>query len=264
MRMIPASLAFVLLACGDHEPAQEPTSNGAMRVTEVVPDTLDPDPTVGSEPGSRAHGRIVGRVRLLGDPPLRPPVPGIRGTAGCVQAGHAAPLLEGIIADEMGGLANVVVSVLGTPDPPPPNPDPLQIDQVECVFVPHVAAVQAGRGVEVSNSDPISHNVRLVARRNPSVNITIGPGGEPRRIALPKSETCALVCDMHPWMGAHVVVLPHPWFSVSSPDGSFAIVDLPAGTYDLEAWHEEMGTLRLSQVEVPAGGVVEVEVVFEP
>ena len=48
-------------------------------------------------------------------------------------------------------------------------------------------------------------------------------------------------CDVHPWMGAYVGVLEHPFHAVSGDDGTFAIKNLPAGEYELVAWHEKFG-----------------------
>jgi uncharacterized protein (DUF2141 family) len=48
-------------------------------------------------------------------------------------------------------------------------------------------------------------------------------------------------CEVHPWMGAWVGVLDHPFFAVTGDDGTFTIKDLPAGEYTIEAWHEKYG-----------------------
>ena len=45
-------------------------------------------------------------------------------------------------------------------------------------------------------------------------------------------------CDVHPWMGAWMAVLTHPYFDVTEADGQFRLGNLPAGTYEIEAWHE--------------------------
>jgi hypothetical protein len=36
--------------------------------------------------------------------------------------------------------------------------------------------------------------------------------------------------------------MEHPFYSVSKEDGTFEIVNLPAGKYVVEAWHEKLGT----------------------
>jgi len=49
-------------------------------------------------------------------------------------------------------------------------------------------------------------------------------------------------CDVHGWMNAWVGVLDHPYYAVTSADGSFSLKGLPPGTYTIEAWHEKLGT----------------------
>ena len=43
-------------------------------------------------------------------------------------------------------------------------------------------------------------------------------------------------------MLAYVGVFPHPFFSTTGADGKFTISGLDAGTYEITAWHERLGT----------------------
>jgi hypothetical protein len=63
-----------------------------------------------------------------------------------------------------------------------------------------------------------------------------------------------LRCDVHPWMTAYLWVLENPFFAVTAEDGSFAINNLSAGDYTLEAWHERLGTRRARLTIAPAAG----------
>jgi hypothetical protein len=47
-------------------------------------------------------------------------------------------------------------------------------------------------------------------------------------------------CDVHPWMKAWIAVMNHPFFAVTGQDGKFEIKNIPAGTYELEAWHDRL------------------------
>src|SRR6476620_1579421 len=47
-------------------------------------------------------------------------------------------------------------------------------------------------------------------------------------------------CDVHKWMGAFVGIFDHPFSTVSKKGGSFAL-KLPAGNYEITAWHEKFG-----------------------
>jgi hypothetical protein len=51
-------------------------------------------------------------------------------------------------------------------------------------------------------------------------------------------------CDVHAWMRAYVAAIEHPYFAVTGATGRFSLADLPPGTYTLEAWHEQLGTLE--------------------
>jgi hypothetical protein len=63
-------------------------------------------------------------------------------------------------------------------------------------------------------------------------------------------------CDGHPWMSAYAGIVPHPFYAVSAADGTFEIPRLPAGTYTLEVWHEELG-VRTAEVTVDGSGDAE-------
>jgi hypothetical protein len=69
-------------------------------------------------------------------------------------------------------------------------------------------------------------------------------------------------CDVHPWMGAWVAVMDHPYFSVSKEDGLFQLNDLPAGQYEIEAWHEKMGSQK-AQVTLGENETKEINFTFK-
>ncbi|HHZ98873.1 MAG TPA: carboxypeptidase regulatory-like domain-containing protein [Candidatus Marinimicrobia bacterium] len=60
-------------------------------------------------------------------------------------------------------------------------------------------------------------------------------------------------CDVHPWMGAFIGVLDHPFYSVTDEKGNFEIENLPPGTYTVEAWHERLPAKTVT-VTVQADG----------
>src|SRR5205814_6489128 len=51
-------------------------------------------------------------------------------------------------------------------------------------------------------------------------------------------------CDVHQWMTGFVWVQNTPYFAVTKDDGSFDIKGVPAGKYEIEAWHERFGTKK--------------------
>jgi hypothetical protein len=48
---------------------------------------------------------------------------------------------------------------------------------------------------------------------------------------------------------------------VTGADGSFQIEGVPAGTHEIEAWHESLGT-QTGSVTVDAGGTAELSLSF--
>ena len=61
-----------------------------------------------------------------------------------------------------------------------------------------------------------------------------------------------LKCDVHPWMSAYVGVMSNPFYGVTGDDGAFAIKGLPAGEYEIAAWHEKYGE-QTQKIKVGAG-----------
>lgn len=124
-----------------------------------------------------------------------------------------------------------------------PIPDkPVLIDQVGCVFKPHVVAIQAHQKLELLNSDPTLHNVNARSKNSRGFNIGFPSKGMRRMATLTASEVSVPIkCDLHPWMKAYVGVFDHPYFQVTSKDGDFSFAPLPAGKYVVEVWHEKLG-----------------------
>jgi plastocyanin len=118
---------------------------------------------------------------------------------------------------------------------------PVQIDQQQCVFTPRVVLVPLGRAVEFLNSDRLLHNIHTQSRDNPRYNRT-QPRGRTIPLTFTKPEIVEVVCDLHPWMRAWVVVIDHPFYAVTSPEGHFHLRNVPPGTYKLHVWQETLGT----------------------
>ena len=49
-------------------------------------------------------------------------------------------------------------------------------------------------------------------------------------------------CDVHSWMQSFIGVFDNPLHTVTGDGGTFELKGLPAGTYEVEAWHETYGT----------------------
>jgi galactose mutarotase-like enzyme len=69
-------------------------------------------------------------------------------------------------------------------------------------------------------------------------------------------------CDVHPWMGAYIGVMNHPYFAVTDENGNFTIKNLPAGEYTLKAWHERLPA-KTATIKVGEDGETSVNFVMK-
>jgi plastocyanin len=127
------------------------------------------------------------------------------------------------------------------------------LDNVKCVFVPHVLTMRAGQTLEVKNSDTVSHNAKMAFFENKEVNPVI-PANSSVEIKTEVEERAPtpVECNVHPWMKAYVFVSSHPYAGVSDENGVLTISKLPAGMpLDFRIWHESQDK---SIQEVVVGG----------
>ena len=128
------------------------------------------------------------------------------------------------------------------------------IDQNGCMYKPHVFGIRAGQTLKILNSDGILHNIHPLPKINKQFNLAMPKFKKSSRKKFMKvEETPFLIkCDVHPWMGAYAAVMGHPFFDVTGKDGIFKLTGLPPGTYEVEAWHEKLGT-QTATVTVTGG-----------
>jgi len=154
------------------------------------------------------------------------------------------PVEETITVGPNGGLANVCVWVrtkgVATHPQYDAKPLPVVFDNKDCKFTPHIAAVRTGQTLQLSNSDPVAHNSLATCRLNESFNHNIPPGAK-LDVTFANAERLPVTvqCGSHPWMKAYLLIQDHPYMAVSATDGSFEIVNLPAGVeLEFQVWHD--------------------------
>jgi plastocyanin len=202
-------------------------------------------------------GAVSGAIRFTGRKPARKPID-MSNEPACVTAHHGKPYDESLVLNPKGGLANVFIYVKsgleGKTFETPATP--VTIDQNGCWFHPRVLGIQVGQTLNVTNSDPVTHNIHPLAQINREWNHSQGQGDAPLERKFVKPEIMIRVkCNIHSWMHAFIGVVDNPYYAVSAPDGSFAIPNLPPGDYTLEAWHETLGTQDQKITVGPSGKV---------
>ena len=188
-------------------------------------------------------GSITGKITFDGEPPVRTPVR-MAADPNCKPGPESLSETQIVSADR--GLKNVFVYVkdgLGNAVYATPT-TPIVLDQVGCRYEPHVFGVFVGQPVEIKNSDPTLHNVHAIPKNNEEFNF-----GQENEKAPTVTKTftkpeigVSFRCDVHGWMRSYANVVTHPFFAVSTDDGTYEIKGLAPGTYTIEAWHERLGT----------------------
>jgi plastocyanin len=125
--------------------------------------------------------------------------------------------------------------------------DAVVVDQKGCKYVPHVIGAMVGQPVKILNSDGTLHNVHGLPTAKTEFNEAMPKFKKEVTRSFDKEEVVFPVkCDVHPWMQGYVGVVSHPFFAVTKEDGKFSIGGLEPGTYEIEVWHEKLGTQVVS------------------
>ncbi|MDB4746292.1 hypothetical protein OAG52_03805, partial [Verrucomicrobia bacterium] len=158
-----------------------------------------------------------------------------------------------------GGLGDVLVTIIEI-DEQSSGLNALEhvIDQSGCQFHPYVSACQTGQTIKIINSDPALHSVIATPRSEGNQAFTAAqiPDSPPLLVTFDEPEEfLRFKSNVHPWMYSYVSVMDHPFFDVTSPDGTFAINDLPNGRYQLKAKHRKAGEI-VKEIEIDSSEVV--------
>ena len=139
----------------------------------------------------------------------------------------------------------------------------VEIDQKLCEFLPYATAIHQDQTLVFKSSDPVGHNVHLSPFSNAAFNTSISPNGQIEKKFVAERRVIPLACDIHPWMKGWIMVFDHPFFAITSTDGSFEIKGVPPGEQNLVIWQAAVGyaTPGLAKgmpVTVKAGQTIDV------
>jgi plastocyanin len=196
-----------------------------------------------------AASTITGTITFAGKVPNLKPL-AMDADPACAKK-HSKPVLAEMLALGSGNtMGNILVWVskglpAGKTFPVPKTP--VTLDQRGCIYVPHVMGIMVGQQYRILNSDGILHNIHTLPKINRSFNRAMPATLKETSTTFEKPEAVFNIkCDVHPWMSAYIAVFTHPFFSTTATDGKFTIAGLDAGTYEITAWHERLGTQSAS------------------
>ena len=145
------------------------------------------------------------------------------------------------------------------------------IQTKHCIFLPYTNATQIGQTLQFENWDPIQHKLEVFVTSDdgaqaihrddlqphldnrksdylsadPSGSLRAGP---PVRFTVERSGILVFRCQLHDYMEGWILVLTHPYFSITGEQGNFQLTDIPPGSYNLTVWHplgEQKTTVKI-------------------
>jgi len=256
LKFYPVAALLTLLLCGcGGEQANDISSAGSSDKSTAAP----AGPT----------GRIRGTVHLQGAPPAAAFEPISENQNVCGDRVAVSRLALG----KDNGVQHAFVYLDGVQSSEKFRPrESLLVDQKNCQYAPHALIVPSGSKIEITNSDPILHNIHAhqVTDQGQTTLFNIAQPVRGQRATVDSSLTPGIVyltCEAgHPWMSGYVFVANHPYVTLSGNDGEFVIDGVPPGTYRIKMWHEgvrlkrNLKTMQRYEYEEPYETTQEVKV----
>lgn len=196
-------------------------------------------------------GTISGTVKAQGSQPAN------GGGGSGAYASRKYKFVERLDYDQLPDFVVYIDQVIPGASFAPPK-EPAVVRQKDAMFVPHVLPVIVGTAVEWPNTDDIYHNVFCMAETKPFDLGLYNSETPPKRIVFDKPGQADVFCSIHTKMHCIVLVLTNPYFALVDDKGRFTLPNVPAGTYQVRAWHERVPG-QTQTVTVPADGDVTVD-----
>jgi hypothetical protein len=266
-----AALLCGLVGCQRSLPPDVRADDGAVaRLREILDEGKSAAAGASTEAAEpTGFATIKGKIVLKGTPPSYN-LPKIDKDESVCAGPHVRSETVDI---EGGGLKNVLLFVNSNiPDDPKwihesydaAKTAEVEFDQKKCVFLSHVFAFRASQKVKILNSDPVGHNTNIAgSAKIPAFNQIIPANSsvlyDAKNVASPQPADVS--CSIHPWMSSYVFTRNHPYFAVTSPDGTFEIANIPAGVpLEIRVWHEAfkfIGTVGMNgaALKTPKGTI---------
>jgi len=144
---------------------------------------------------------------------------------------------------------------------PAPSPEDLMatVEQVNEEFVPYTIAVRKGSRVEFPNRDAVQHHVYSLSKPA-QFEIPLSGKEETEFVVLDQVGLVPIGCNIHDWMLSYIVVVDTPWFGATDEAGTLRLSGIPAGRYNLSAWHPRLRKADEREITVAVGEISSVDI----
>ncbi|HVO60421.1 MAG TPA: carboxypeptidase-like regulatory domain-containing protein [Terriglobales bacterium] len=190
-------------------------------------------------------GSIAGSVKWSGPQPRSLTFPITKDPQVCDPESRKQVSLDRLVIGPDGGVANTVVFLRDISKGKAMDlPEPRRfLDQKHCRYEPHILLVPQNSNLQMKSSDATLHTVHMEGAATYNL-----PFPFPNNVIsrpMPNAGLATLRCNGgHVWMNAEMFVAQHPYYAVTDESGRFELTDVPAGDYELVAWHEGWNLAR--------------------
>lgn len=247
-------LAALSAACGTDADGASSEGASAADAAPLPPPVIAPLAAPYRSTGAAIEaGVVAGTVRIAGDVPQDTTVRPVRDPGVC-----GTSFVDETIRVRGDSLRDAVVWLVGVEAGKPiPLSKRYELTARRCRLEPRVQAVLAGGTVNVKSADALTHETRLLDHRTGETLALVQHNdfGQlvPVQTPFERGRLIEVRSDTYGWMRGWIAVFDHPYFAVTSANGTFEIPDVPAGRYELRAWHERFG-LAVDTVSVTTDG----------
>lgn len=150
-------------------------------------------------------------------------------------------------------VAQVVAALIPTAKAAASSPPTALMDQRNNAFVPGVLAIRTNTLVHFPNSDNVRHHVYSFSPAK-RFELRLYHGETAQPILFDKPGRVVLGCNIHDSMLAYIYVVDTEFYGVADAQGKLVIENLPAGEYQLELQHPDLGDQVIADKRITLDG----------